>query len=325
MSFLVLATASTVAYVGVRRVPMARGIARSAAPLLAERFDIDAAMSAMDKAINREDYAEAARLKGLIDEQVALDREQLTRQLFGGTESSNEAADAEEDVSVSQATSLHAGQILVANPERFCSRNPFAWPVMDFGRFGIQGPVKLPGLPPDRVAQRLPVLVLIQHSEGGSRALLLEQRTGALMGDVSMEEYGPCAISPLWAGGTANAGSLFVLHDVAEAGVDADEIGSGLFQGGWDQLRPKVADLSVSEARLKFFVGATEWSPGQLEEELKAGAWLALDVPASLVVKDRVSDWRPGQPKPVWTEMMGYLPSEDATVKKLIDQIYGEE
>jgi len=288
-----------------------------------ERLDIDEAMGAMDKAVTREDYAEAARLKKLIDKQVALDREQLTRQLLGGGPGpSSDSADAEEAPSVSQATSLAAGQILVASPEKFCTMNPFAR--MNLERFGMQGPVKLPGLPPDRVAQRLPVLLLIQHDEGGSRALLLETRTGALMGDVSMEEYGPCAITPLWAGGTEQANSLFVIHDVADAGTGAKEIASGLFQGGWEELRPKVADSSVSEARFKFFVGATEWRPGQLEEELESGAWLALDVPPSLVVKDRVSDWRPGKPKPVWTEMMNYLPSDDAKVQRLIAQIYEE-
>jgi len=281
-------------------------------------------MSAMDKAVSREDYAEAARLKKLIDAQVEVDRAQLTRQLFGGGAPSAESA--EEAPSVSLATSLAPGQILVASPERFCSRNPFAWPVMDLSRFGIEGPVRIPGLPADRVAMRLPVLVLLEHSEQRSRGLLLESRTGALMGDVSMDNFGPCAISPLWAGGTENANSLYVIHDVAEVDVDgAREISDGLFQGGWEALKPMVADSTVAEARVKFFVGATEWGAGQLEQELQSGAWLALDVPPSLVVKDRVSDWRPGQPKPVWTEMMNYLPSDDVTVKKLIEQIYGDE
>ena len=60
----------------------------------------------------------------------------------------------------------------------------------------------------------------------------------------------------------------------------------------------------------------------QLEDELKAGAWLALDVPPSLVIKDRVMGWRPGKPKPVWTELMGMLLEADAKVQRLIDQIY---
>ena len=46
------------------------------------------------------------------------------------------------------------------------------------------------------------VLLLIEHSSAGSAAVLLERRTGALMGDISMEDYGCVAICPLWLGGT---------------------------------------------------------------------------------------------------------------------------
>lgn len=172
MSLLVFAAASLLAYVDVRlaarpRVPARTTVdaCRSGALCLADQpppLDIDEAMSAMDKAVSREDYAEAARLKKLIDAQVEVDRAQLTRQLFGGGAPS---AESEEAPSVSLATSLAPGQILVASPERFCSRNPFAWPVMDMSRFGIEGPVRIPGLPADRVAMRLPVLVLLEHSE----------------------------------------------------------------------------------------------------------------------------------------------------------------
>ena len=58
------------------------------------------------------------------------------------------------------------------------------------------------------------MLVLIEHTSKSSRALLMERRTGALMGDVSMDEYGCVAISPLWLGGTAKQNSLYVVHDV---------------------------------------------------------------------------------------------------------------
>lgn len=323
------------AFVDVRRLPVQACVAhtgcaarRATVLRLSEPIDIDDTLKAMEKAVSQEDYAEAARLKKLIDAQVAADRARLEMQIMGGgggaeSSSASSTATAAEGPSVTLATALEKGQILVANPERFCSLNPFARPVKDLKRFGIDGPVKMPGLPPDLVALRLPVLILIEHGDGGSRALQLEQRTGALMGDVSMEEFGPCAICPLWFGGTGKTDSLYIVHDVAETESDRT-ISEGLFLGGWENIKPKVADSSVSEARIKFFVGATEWSPDQLEAEFKAGAWLALDVPPSLVVKDRVSDWRPGEPKPVWREMMDYLPSDDGAVGKLIEQIYGE-
>ena len=116
-------------------------------------------------------------------------RAQLMRQFSG--------ASVEREISsVREATSLAPGQILVANPARFCSRNPFSRAVQDLERFGLSGPVSDDNMPPDMRASMLPVLALIEHggsmpssSAGGkSRALLLERRSGALMGDISMDE-----------------------------------------------------------------------------------------------------------------------------------------
>jgi len=222
---------------------------------------------------------------------------------------------------VRRASSLAPGQVLVANPERFCSRNPFSRPVKDLGRFGLQGPIDDDRLSPDMKAQMLPVLFLTEHSSSGStRALLMERRTGALMGDVSMEDYGCVAISPLWLGGTEKQNSLYVVHDASD--VDgATQIADGLYLGGWSDARPRVADSSLAEGRFKFFLGVTEWAAGQLEEEVKAGAWLILDVAPQMVIKDRVAEWRPGQLKPVWTEFMDCLTGE-ADARRILAQIY---
>ena len=149
----------------------------------------------------------------------------------------------------------------------------------------------------------------------------MERRTGALMGDVSMEDYGCVAISPLWLGGTSNQNSLYVLHDVDNL-RDAEEVTGGLFLGGWGDARPKVSDRSLGEGRFKFFLGATEWGAGQLEDEFRAGAWVVLEAEPSIVIKDRVASWRPGQPKPVWTELVKHLGEEG---KKLVEQVYPEE
>ena len=142
--------------------------------------------------------------------EIADFRAAMMRQFLGGEEPGNEPNPVDRLLgvkdptapTVTMASALAAGQVLVANPERFCSRNPFARPVRDLGRFGLQGPIDDDELSPDMKAQMLPVLILMEHGKGGSRALLMERRTGALMGDVSMDDYGCVAISPLWLGGT---------------------------------------------------------------------------------------------------------------------------
>lgn len=62
----------------------------------------------------------------------------------------------------------------------------------------------------------------------------------------------------------------------------------------------------------------TEWKPGQLQEEIEAGAWLVLDCDADLVMKDRVSGWQPGKPKPLWTELVRALGDDFKAVMQLV-------
>ena len=89
-------------------------------------------------------------------------RAQLMRQFSG--------ASVEREISsVREATSLAPGQILVANPARFCSRNPFSRAVQDLERFGLSGPVSDDNMPPDMRASMLPVLAL--RVAPGSRCL----------------------------------------------------------------------------------------------------------------------------------------------------------
>jgi len=266
------------------------------------------------------------------DERSEVDdfRAQLLRQFLGGDDSADEPnavdvllkkAGVPVAPPVTRASQLAAGQMLVANPERFCSRNPFSRPVRDLGRFGLQGPLDLSQLEPDDAAQMLPVLFLTEHSTSGSRALLMERRTGALMGDVNMEDYGCVAIAPLWLGGTAKQSNLYVVHDVDN--IDgATEVSRGVYLGGWAAARPKVADSSLAEGRFKFFLGSTEWAEGQLEEEFKQDAWIALQCEPSVVLKDRVAGWQPGRQKPVWRELLKYLGDEAG---KIIRQVYPQE
>lgn len=54
--------------------------------------------------------------------------------------------------------------------------------------------------------------------------------------------------------------------------------------------------------------------------QLRAGAWLTLDCAPEVVIKDRVMGWRPGRPKPVWTELMNAL--DDKEVKRIVSQVY---
>ena len=69
------------------------------------------------------------------------------------------------------------------------------------------------------------------------------------MGDISMDEYGCVAISPLWLGGTEQQNSLFCVHNCPEVEGATELNPDGLMLGGWEAARPKVTEPQTSLGR----------------------------------------------------------------------------
>lgn len=85
------------------------------------------------------------------------------------------------------AEELAAGVVLVANPAKFCTdfggRKYTPSPTL-LSKFGLTLPPPV-DLGPDRRADLLPVLILVDfHRPRGARAVLLNRRTGYLLGDL---------------------------------------------------------------------------------------------------------------------------------------------
>jgi hypothetical protein len=83
------------------------------------------------------------------------------------------------------STQIEGGVILIANPAKFCTDfgNQSPSPTL-LSKFGLTLPPPA-DLGPDRRADLLPVLCLLEkHPLRGSHALLLNRRTGYLLGDL---------------------------------------------------------------------------------------------------------------------------------------------
>ena len=201
---------------------------------------------------------------------------------------------------------LEPGTVLLANPEKFCadfgaSRNTPSPSLL--AKFGLTLPPPAE-LGPDRRADLLPVLMIVSKTQsGGFQAVLLNRRTGYLLGDLEnsnsdsggqstpmLEKF---CIQPLWFGGVDNASQgLDMLHQcplVEGAEVLTED---GLYWGG----DPAQAQEAMSDSRLervltgfdfKFFVQATVWSKGELEQHMDAGNWFCAKVSKEVLFKSR--------------------------------------
>ena len=279
-------------------------------------------------------------------------------------------------------SNVKGGTVLVANPAMFCSDfedlrpgansdsapgggmlgnmlggfagggNNAPSPAL-LAKFGLTLPPPA-DLGPDRRADLLPVLLVLErHPLKGCLALLLNRRTGYLLGDLESQadgddifgggtaspKLGSFMIQPLWFGGTSAAsnsggkdeggisqgGGLGMLHMCSLVGNAKKLTDDGMYWGGDPgEAQSKMNDPSLDEPLtgfdFKFFVQCTRWLPMQLEKEIQNGTWFVASSSKEILFKsrDRLGSKRA---KPLWTELMermgGYF-------KRVRDQLYGE-
>lgn len=202
-------------------------------------------------------------------------------------------------------------------------------------------------LGPDRQADLLPVLMIVEQVNQSTRAVLLNRRTGYLLGDLGQQQSGggtsltplldKFCIQPLWFGGVdsdASSGSssgLEMLHQ-CPAVLDAVQItDDGLFWGGnpvqaQDAMGTSGVDFGAagktkvySGFDFKFFVQSTVYPAPALQQELAQGTFFAVRTSKDILFKsrDRMGTYRA---KPLWTEIMELLGGDFISVK---NKLYG--
>lgn len=95
----------------------------------------------------------------------------------------------------------------------------------------------------------------------------------------------------LYLGGPVGQDSIHYIHTRGDLFDQATEISPGVFWGGnFDKLKVLIEKELISTNEIKFFVGYSGWSPGQLEGELKDHAWMVdkMDVNYLKRVPDRL-------------------------------------
>ncbi|GMH70923.1 hypothetical protein TrLO_g9342 [Triparma laevis f. longispina] len=216
---------------------------------------------------------------------------------------------------------IQVGQILLAKPEVFCS--PQA-PLSTLQKYGLTTSLP-PELGPDRIADLLPLILITSTSPFGTSGVLLNRRTGYLLGDLKEEGMGGFCIQPLWFGGTSGGSGMNMVHLAGEEVKGSQKItNDGIYYGGsLEAANTVVTDSSntLNGFDFKFFVQSTRWLPTQLEGEIKEGMWLMAEVDKRVIFKSR--DRQGGKrAKPLWTEVMGLCGECDTFYQSILDEIY---
>lgn len=108
--------------------------------------------------------------------------------------------------------------------------------------------------------------------------------------------------APLYYGGPVGHDTIHYVHSKGDVIKDSVPIRDGLFWGGdYEELKFLIKTGVVTERDVKFFLGYSGWSPGQLGEEMEQGAWVLddmdnnylLNIPSSKLWKTSLQNIRP--------------------------------
>lgn len=138
-------------------------------------------------------------------------------------------------------------------------------------------------------------VLLTEHNDTGTVGFILNKPSDSRVGEIMEDLKG--LDSRIFIGGPVEQDTLHYIHRIATLD-DAIEIQPGLFWGGnFVQLISMVDTHQVLFTDIKFFLGYSGWSPGQLDEELKIESWIVSDLTTEQLVFET-------DPEQMWKQAM---------------------
>ena len=139
------------------------------------------------------------------------------------------------------------------------------------------------------------VVLLTEHNDDGSVGFVLNKPLNVKLND-AITEF-PDFEAPIYLGGPVQPDTLHYIHTIGDKLEDSIEVKKGLYWAGdYELLKILIETGQVEPNDFRFFVGYSGWSPGQLEDEMKAKSWIVTNAKA----KDVFSK----EPEQLWRDVL---------------------
>lgn len=117
------------------------------------------------------------------------------------------------------------------------------------------------------------VVLLVAHDEEGSLGFVLNRPLQLKLADLGEDfSFGDF---PLYEGGPVQLETLHYIHRLGQGISGAVEIAEGIYWGGdFEQIRETVSVHDSASKDLRFFLGYSGWSGGQLQQEMTDRTWI---------------------------------------------------
>lgn len=138
-------------------------------------------------------------------------------------------------------------------------------------------------------------VVLCEHNEEGSIGFILNRPLEVLVSGL-IQDF-PEFEAEVFYGGPVENDTIHYIHNVGDLLEGSVKVGPGVYWGGdFEKLKFLISSELIQPENIRFFVGYAGWSPGQLAEETRLGAWLSATLFPNYIFKSA--------PEDLWQEVM---------------------
>lgn len=138
-------------------------------------------------------------------------------------------------------------------------------------------------------------VLLCEHSEEGSVGFILNKKLNMRV-DELINDF-PSFDASIFYGGPVQTDTIHYLHNFGDLLEDSRKISNGVWWGGsFENLKFLISSQLITPENIRFFVGYSGWSEGQLLEEMSTGSWVTADLHPNYLFKSK--------PEQLWSQIM---------------------
>jgi putative transcriptional regulator len=145
------------------------------------------------------------------------------------------------------------------------------------------------------------VVFLTEHNKDGDIGFVLNRQFENTLDELLPEIEGHKL--PVYYGGPVQPNTIHFLHNYPDEVPGGIPVTDGIYWGGdFDSVVALINSGKIDANRIRFFIGYSGWSSGQLEVEMTEKTWLTVEASHSLVFHSQAEE--------IWKDSLKHLGGE---------------
>ncbi len=120
------------------------------------------------------------------------------------------------------------------------------------------------------------VVLLAENSEEGALGFVMNNKSSVMLSDLLPDLQN--GNFPIYLGGPVETDNLFFIHRCYDKLLSGESITTDIFWGdNFELLKELIDKNAIKDNEIRFFLGYSGWSEGQLQSEIEQNTWIVSD------------------------------------------------